>query len=552
VCRFLAAWVDRSKMVANWEARIENARERREKQLRDEYRIPADKLPGDDVKDVSRFPYESGLMSSKELEITDARVRDILTKITNKQWKAEDVAKSFCKRAVHAHQLVNCLTEMMFEQAIDRAKELDEYYEREGKLYGPLHGLPISIKDQHNIKGAATSVGYSKWSQDISSYDSALVSMLRDLGAVIYCKTAGPLANMSTETETRLWGLTTNPKNRDLGVGGSSGGEGALLNFGGSPVGMGSDIGGSVRFPCAFNGLYGLRTSANRMPIAGTRSGLAGQAHIKAVIGPMTRDVDSLEYITRVVFNSNPTAYDFDCMPIPWREPQLAQKLSFGVMQYDGICRVTPPVQRALDMTVQALRNAGHEVIEWEGINVPEMVKCVSAFFISDGGKFLQENLDDEPLPESMELLAAKVTDIPSSKVWEFQRIRAEIEKKTIQQWKDSRNETSTGRQIDGLISPVSFLPSHPHHGPTHMGYTAYWNAMDWPCVSFPVTAVDQELDQTPADFAPISNQEKELWDTYQVSQCKDGFVGLQLTCPKYQDERAIALAKTISSVLDK
>lgn len=539
-------------MVANWEARIQKARERRENQLPEGYRIPADKLPGDDVKDVSRFPYESGLMDKDELQITDASVGDIMTNITNRRWKAEDVARSFCKRAAHAHQLVNCLTEMMFEQAIDRAKELDEYYQREGKLYGPLHGLPISIKDQHNIKGAAISVGYSKWSQDISSFDSALVSMLRDLGAVIYCKTAGPLANMSTETETRLWGLTTNPKNRDLGVGGSSGGEGALLNFGGSPVGMGSDIGGSVRFPCAFNGLYGLRTSANRIPIAGTRSGLAGQAHIKAVIGPMTRDVNSLEYITRVVFNNDPTAYDFDCMPIPWRETQLAQKLSFGVMRYDGICRVTPPIQRALDMTVAALRNAGHEVIEWEGIDIPEMVGCVSTFFAADGGNFVSENLDDEPLPQSMEWLAAQAKDIPSSKIWELQRTRAEIEKKTIQQWKDSKDLTSTGQQIVGLISPVSFVPSHPHHGPTYLGYTAYWNAMDWPSVSFPVTTVDQELDQKPPDFVPNTNNEKELWDTYQASQCKDGFVGLQMVCPKYQDERAITLSKLVSKALNR
>ncbi|KAA8910990.1 hypothetical protein TRICI_004001 [Trichomonascus ciferrii] len=539
-------------MVANWEARIQKARERREKQLPDEYRIPAEKLPGDDVKDVSRFPYESGLMNKKELEITDTSVADIMANIANKQWKAEDVARSFCKRAAYAHQLVNCLTEMMFEQAISRAKELDEYYEREGKLFGPLHGLPISIKDQHNIKGAAISVGYSKWSQDISPFDSALVSMLRDLGAVIYCKTTGPLANMSTETETRLWGLTTNPKNRDLGVGGSSGGEGALLNFGGSPVGMGSDIGGSVRFPSAFNGLYALRASANRIPIAGTRSGLAGQAHIKAVIGPMTRDVESLEYITRVILDNNPTAYDFDCMPTPWREPHLAQKLSFGIMRFDGTCRVTPPVERAMNMTVQALRDAGHEVIEWEGIDVPEMVRCVSTFFAADGGKFVDENLEDEPLPQALEWLSAQAKDIPSSKIWELQRTRAEIEKKTIQQWKDSKNQTSTGRPIDGLISPVSFVPSHPHHSPTYLGYTAYWNAMDWPSVSFPVTTVDQELDQTPQDFVPISNQEKELWDTYKVSECKDGFVGLQLTCPKYQDETAITLAKTVASVLNK
>lgn len=537
-------------MVEVWSKRVEDARERRDKQISHEYRIPQELIPSPKTKDVSRFVVESGLMTEQELAITNASLVELITDISHKKWSAQDVTRAYCKRAAYAQQLVNCLSEMMFDEAIQRAKELDEYYDREGKLFGPLHGVPVSIKDQHNIKGAVISVGYVKWSADVSTFDASLVNLLRDLGAVIYCKTSVPLGMMSSETETRLWGRTTNPKNRDLGVGGSSGGEGALLQFGGSPIGIGSDIGGSIRFPCAFNGLYGLKGTSNRFPIAGTRSGLYGQAHISSIIGPMARDAESLEYFAKIVYNSNPTSYDFNCLPIPWREPQLPEKLSFGVLRYDGICRVTPPVQRALDMTIEAVKKAGHEVIEWEARNVSDMCHYIETFFAADGGKFIVENMDGEPPLENQKWLFEQFDDVPSSVIWGMQRGRAELCKQTVDQWKETSKQTFSGRQIDGIISPSAVVPAHPHQSPTYLGYTSYWNAVDFPCASFPVTQVNQDLDDKPVDFAPISDREKKMWDSYEVQECKDGFVGLQVICPKYEDERAVVLAKLISKTL--
>ena len=233
--------------VGNYKKLAAQARIRRDKQLPDEYRIPTDKLPGLDVKDVSGFAQESGLMDSVELEITGSDIPTLLKNIADNQWSALSVTKAFCKRAAYAQQLTNCLSEILFDRGIERAKYLDDYHKREGKVVGPLHGLPVSIKDHHMIKGATTGVGFTSWSIDVATEDAAFIELLYDLGAVVYCKTTVPVAMMMPDTESHTFGLTTNPKNRSHSAGGSSGGEAALISFGGSAIGIGSDVGGSVR-----------------------------------------------------------------------------------------------------------------------------------------------------------------------------------------------------------------------------------------------------------------------------------------------------------------
>lgn len=108
-------------------------------------------------------------------------------------------------------------------------------------------------------------------------FESEMVKELRALGAILYCKTAVPHTLMAGETVNNIIGYTTNPKNRNLSCGGSSGGEGALIALRGSPAGFGTDIGGSIRIPAAFNGLYGLRPSAGRLPYEGVANSMDGQ-----------------------------------------------------------------------------------------------------------------------------------------------------------------------------------------------------------------------------------------------------------------------------------
>jgi amidase len=208
-------------------------------------------------------------------------------------------------------------------------------------------------------------------------FESEMVRELRNLGAVLYCKTSVPHTLMSGETRNNIVGYTWNPKNRNLSSGGSSGGEGALIGFRGSPVGFGTDIGGSIRIPAAFNGLYGIRPSTGRLPYEGMANSMDGQNSILSVVGPLATSVSSLRLVIMALLSQEPWLHDPMVNEIPWRYEQEKEiyertgsmrdaskvgKLVFGVLKHDGLVSPTPPVRRAIDIVVEKLEGLGHEV----------------------------------------------------------------------------------------------------------------------------------------------------------------------------------------------
>ena len=101
-----------------------------------------------------------------------------------------DVCRAFCHRAAVAHQLVNCCTEMFFDEALKRAEELDAYYKAHGSVLGPMHGIPVSLKEQFNVKGIESNMGYVAWIGQVASYDSVqwvcLFVLLRGAGRYLW------------------------------------------------------------------------------------------------------------------------------------------------------------------------------------------------------------------------------------------------------------------------------------------------------------------------------------------------------------------------------
>jgi len=154
-----------------------------------------------------------------------------------------------------AEQLVNCVSEIFFDEANQRAKELDAYFEKEGKTVSPLRGLPRSFKGQFNLIGVDTSVGYISWANKPASEDSTLVTLLCKAGTIPYVKTNVPAPLMMGESVNNVFGRTSNPRNRQLTSEGSSSGESALVSFRWSFLRVCTDIRGSIRHPCSFIGL---------------------------------------------------------------------------------------------------------------------------------------------------------------------------------------------------------------------------------------------------------------------------------------------------------
>lgn len=166
------------------------------------------------------------VLSSDEILITETPPLIILANIHALVWSAEDVTRAFCHRAAVAHQLTNCLTEVLFDAAITTAQELDEYQRTVGSLKGPLHGLPVSFMDRFRVAGAETSSGFVAWlgHKEILEAEGPLVKHMRSLGAIPFCKTNVPQSMMLGNTTNNIFGSTLNPYNRKFSAGGAAGG----------------------------------------------------------------------------------------------------------------------------------------------------------------------------------------------------------------------------------------------------------------------------------------------------------------------------------------
>lgn len=203
-------------------------------------------------------------------------------------------------------------------------------------------------------------------------HESEVVKTLRALGAVLYVKTSVPQGSFAGETVNHIINHTPNPKNRNLVVGGSSGGEGGLLALKGSPIGLGTDIGGSIRVPAGWNNCYGLRPSTGRYPYEGIASTLDGQNTVPFVVGPLATSVEALTLMTKSILASKPWNNDPLAHELPWRDDLfintasrfrgIGERLSFGIMSTDGIVNPQPPMARAIQIVISILRSLGHSV----------------------------------------------------------------------------------------------------------------------------------------------------------------------------------------------
>ena len=128
------------------------------------------------------FCRQSKLLTNEELNITELNVESLAKKIAAGEYTAVQVCQAYCHRAAIAHQLVNCLVEINFNDALRQAQELDEYYQKNGKVIGLLHGIPVSLKDQFRVKGLESTIGYVGLIGQIDEEESIITECLRRAG----------------------------------------------------------------------------------------------------------------------------------------------------------------------------------------------------------------------------------------------------------------------------------------------------------------------------------------------------------------------------------
>ncbi|KAI1457187.1 amidase [Annulohypoxylon moriforme] len=527
----------------NWEELAAKKREQLDKSLPDEWRVPSELLPPADQDDVTSFPNESKWFTPEELAITNQTAVELIAKLASGELKSETVTRAFCKRAVAAHQLTNCLSETCFDSALATAKALDEHLAKTGKPIGPLHGLPISLKDNFNLKGLDATVGFASHVGDPATYDAVLADLLREAGAVFYVKTNVPTAMMIAETVNNVFGRTVNPRNRKLTSGGSSGGESALIAFKGSPLGVGTDIGGSLRIPAACTGIFTLRPSFGRFPTLRCRSGMPGQEAVQSVNGPLTSTIGDLEFYSKTVVDAEPWRFDPRCLPIPWRPVTLPSKLKIAVMYDDGMALPTPPVTRALKHAVAKLEAAGHEIVEWSSKDQAEGQQLLNRMFVADGGKAIKKELErtGEPIrPEMAMYWTAK--ELCAFEYWQLHMDRQAYQKRYLDRW--------LAAGIDAILCPTTPYSSVENGKFEHVGYTGVYNVLDYSCISFPTgISADKSIDVALGEtYKPLSELDKGIQANYNPDAVHGMPVSLQLVAQRLEEEKCVAMCKEVLS----
>lgn len=265
------------------------------------------------------------------------------------------------------------MTEIFFDEAIERARQLDKARrEQPHKILPPLFGLPISLKDSFAVSGHDTSTGLACYVNEPAVEHSSLAALLLDLGAVLYCKTNLPQTIMTGDSDNNVFGRTLNPRNTSLTAGGSTGGEGALIALRGSILGVGTDIAGSIRIPSLCNGLYGFRTSVGLVPHSGVRDlTTPGTGGVRSVAGPITTSLRDCSLFVKAVMEADTWRYDSTVVSLPWRNLKAKGELRIGLVEDDGMFTPSPPVRRGLNKAVDLLRQRND--IEVIPLTLPNM-----------------------------------------------------------------------------------------------------------------------------------------------------------------------------------
>lgn len=408
----------------------------------------------------------------------------------------------------------NFVTEFLADDALQRADELDAHFKSTGQLAGPLHGVPISVKEHVGLANRITHAGFVSFIQRAPpTEDAHVVRLLKQAGAVFHVRTNQPQSLMHLDCENNITGRTRNPHNLLLSPGGSSGGEGVSVGSRCSVLGIGTDIGGSIRAPAAFNNCYGLRPTALRVPNLGNAGLLPGQESIRAVAGPLAQSVEGLQAWMKTVLEQEPWEHETSLMPVPWRsDVKLGSDFTVGVMWSDGFVKPHPPVLRALRAAAEKLRAAGVRVVDWEPYDHQRGWDIVAPLYFVDGGeRYIDEfaKTGEPVLPLTLHALdfARKSGKVPLS-VGDNWALNVQREA-----YRREHHALMKERGVDFILGPTYPGAGVLQGGPKYWNYTAIWNILDLPSSVLPSGLVcDKAVDVKDADYKPLNATDEEEW----------------------------------------
>ena len=468
---------------------------------------------------------------------------------------------------------LNAFVHRFDEQALAEAKRADE--ERAaGRSRGPLHGIPISIKESMATQGVASTLGLAKRQGDIQDKDAVVVQLLREAGAIVLGKTNIPQLLLSHESENPIWGAVNNPWNLTRAPGGSSGGEAAAIASGMSPWGVGTDIGGSIRVPAAFSGIAGLKPTVDRWSNRGSFTGLTGQEVVRGQCGPMARTVRDVATLFGALDPGAMAKLDPSVAPVAVAAPSQVDLsgLRVGVFTDDGFITPAASVMRGVEEAAEHLRAAGCDVVRYEPPLAQEIIETYYAALSSDGGvtgkAALQGEVVTPQLHELMRtaLLPGWVRRIATSVIHSRGEVRvAQVlrqigEKSVATYWQLTYRRAAlrlaaldawAAAGLDAVLCPPHATPAVGHRQSgdfTPAGcYAMRYNFLNLPAGVVPVTRVRDDETQRPAPQGRRPDRVDRKAALVEAGTA--GLpVGVQIAAMPYREDLVLALMEAVEA----
>lgn len=512
-------------------------------------------------------------ITGEELKVLDLSCPDLIETAMYDPDQIKTIISAYLHKACKVSQTTNCVTNALLLDPEQVKAELVSLNDRESRL---LFGLPVSLKECINIKGVSTVIGLSDHVGNRNAKEDAVITkVLRYHGAIPYVKTNIPQTMLSFGSDNPVYGQTRNPLNLSFAPGGSSSGEGALIAAGGSLLGMGTDIAGSIRCPAHFCGLCGFKPTTGRVSKEGIIGVTKGQVLLNSNVGPLARDVDTCVLAMRALFS--PIMYELDpnLAPIPFDQAEVKSKerLRIGYYADDGYMLPVPAVQRAVNITKQALEQAGHELVAF---NVPRMehaVDIINGGLWADGGRTWLKHLRFDRVAAAITDIYRKITyhpivrklisaylfyqgqprlakdmllsggeDQSAARLWKLQYEAGNYKKEFFGKWKQLG--------IDVMICPAFPVVACPLASIEHMNvfwnYTVLYNLLNCPAGVVPVTKV------TAYDVNKLQDYRghyHDRWDAQVKKACEKSLgmpVAVQCVALPFRDEKCLRLMKEV------
>lgn len=393
-------------------------------------------------------------------------------KIRLREVTSRAAVEAHITRIEQVNPAINALVTDTFETARKQADEADAALAT-GEPLGPLHGVPFSAKDSINVGGVRSTCGLWSRRDEIPAEDAAVVRRMREAGAILLGKTNTPDACWAQETNNPVFGRTNNPWDVTRTVGGSTGGEAALLAAKGSPIGIGTDIAGSIRMPAHFTGVVGFRPTSDSLDESGLWPQLGPRATALESVGPMARTVEDV-------------ALGWDILRGVAPEPIDTSRISGQPVAHwfgDGISKADPEIQEGVWRAVDALAEAGMVRVEGKPKAIRMAILGWAAYQLADDRDELARSIGGGEKWSPWSELKNRWTGNPrvsreALEYWLASHVGSVVGEKILRKdGADKREAIVT--QLQALIGDdgVAVCPIHPTVAQTH-GWTSRRLAM--------------------------------------------------------------------------